>query len=91
MPGDDLARRKKRTARQRWGWSLVMGALAWASVPFYNWFCRVTGFGGTPLVAEQAPDEVLDQTDTVRFDASLERGMPWKFSPEVREMDCQDR
>ena len=25
---------------------VVMGALAWASVPFYSWFCRVTGFGG---------------------------------------------
>ncbi len=44
--GDDLARRKKRTARQMVGVALLMGALAWASVPFYDWFCRVTGFGG---------------------------------------------
>ncbi len=87
--GDDLARRKKRTARQMVGVALLMGALAWASVPFYNWFCSVTGFGGTPLVAEQAPDEVLDQTVTVRFDASLERGMPWKFRPEVREITAK--
>jgi cytochrome c oxidase assembly protein subunit 11 len=85
----DLARRKKRTARQMVGVALVMGALAWASVPFYNWFCSVTGFGGTPLVADQAPDEVLDQTITVRFDASLERGMPWEFRPEVRQMTAK--
>ena len=22
---------------------VLMGGLAWASVPFYDWFCRVTG------------------------------------------------
>lgn len=65
---------------------VLMGGLAWASVPFYDWFCRVTGFGGATNVAEAGPDVVLDQTITVRFDASLERDMPWTFKPEVREM-----
>ncbi len=65
---------------------VVMGALAWASVPFYNWFCAVTGFGGVTSVADAGSDEVLDQTIIVRFDASLERGMPWEFKPVVREM-----
>ena len=77
---------KKRTAFRMVGVAVMMGALAWASVPFYNWFCSVTGFGGTPIVAEDLPDEVLEQTVTVRFDASLERDMPWTFRPEVREM-----
>ena len=39
-----------------------MGGLAWASVPFYDWFCRVTGFGGATNVAEAGSDLILDQT-----------------------------
>ncbi len=65
---------------------VLMGGLAWASVPFYDWFCRVTGFGGATDVAETESEEILDQTITVRFDASLERGMPWEFRPVEREM-----
>ena len=65
---------------------VFMGGLAWASVPLYDWFCRVTGFGGATDVAESESDEILDQTITVRFDASLERDMPWEFRPVEREM-----
>ena len=60
---------------------LGMAGLAWASVPLYDLFCRVTGYGGTTQVAASAPSKVLDQTVTVRFDASLNRGMPWQFKP----------
>ena len=59
-----------------------MAALAWAAVPLYDLFCRVTGFGGTPLVAESGADRVLDRTVAVRFDASTAAGMPWTFRPE---------
>jgi len=55
-------------------------------VPFYNWFCRVTGFGGTTNVASAGSEDVLEQTITVRFDGSLTRGMPWEFKPVQREM-----
>ncbi|WP_193141808.1 MULTISPECIES: cytochrome c oxidase assembly protein [unclassified Meridianimarinicoccus] len=65
---------------------VLMGSLAWASVPFYDWFCRVTGFGGTTGVADSGSDAVLDRTITVRFDASKERDMPWEFTPVAREM-----
>ncbi|MBE0412903.1 cytochrome c oxidase assembly protein [Yoonia sp.] len=78
-----------RTAAQTVGVVIVMGSLAWASVPFYDWFCRVTGFGGTTNVAEAGSDMVLDQTIKVRFDASLERDMPWTFKPEVREIEVR--
>ncbi|MFN4203455.1 MAG: cytochrome c oxidase assembly protein [Tabrizicola sp.] len=57
--------------------------------PFYDWFCRVTGYGGTPSVAEVAPDQILDQTVKIRFDASVEQGMPWVFKPVVRSMDIR--
>ncbi|WP_299612913.1 cytochrome c oxidase assembly protein [uncultured Tateyamaria sp.] len=78
-----------KTVAQTVGLVVFMGGLAWASVPFYDWFCRVTGFGGTTGVSEVASDDILDQTIKVRFDASLERSMPWQFTPEVREMELR--
>jgi cytochrome c oxidase assembly protein subunit 11 len=79
----------KRTLLQTVGVVVFMGAMAWASVPLYDWFCRVTGYGGATGVAEAAGDEVLDQTIKVRFDASLERGMPWEFKPLQTEMEIR--
>jgi cytochrome c oxidase assembly protein subunit 11 len=77
---------KLRTASQALMLVVTMGSLAWASVPFYDWFCRVTGYGGTTGVAEAGSDEILDQTIVVRFDGSLDAGMPWGFRPLQREM-----
>ncbi len=68
---------------------VLMGSLAWASVPFYDWFCRVTGFGGEPALANSGSDVVLDRTITIGFDASLARGMPWNFRPAQREMEIR--
>jgi cytochrome c oxidase assembly protein subunit 11 len=76
----------QKTVLQTVGVVVVMGGLAWASVPFYDWFCRVTGFGGITNTAETGSDVILDQTITIRFDASLDRGMPWEFKPMQREM-----
>ena len=78
-----------KTVAQTVGVVLLMGGLAWASVPFYDWFCRVTGFGGVTGVSDVAPDAVLDQTITVRFDGSLNNHMPWEFQPVVREMEVR--
>lgn len=80
---------KNKTLVQTLSVVVLMGGLAWASVPFYNWFCKVTGFGGTTLVADKGSDIVLDQTITIRFDASLDRDMPWEFKPVVRLMDLK--
>ncbi|MFD3190670.1 cytochrome c oxidase assembly protein [Sedimentitalea sp. HM32M-2] len=79
----------KKTVLQLVGVVVVMGALSWASVPFYDWFCRVTGFGGTTGVETAGAEQVLDRTIKIRFDASLERDMPWTFKPVVREMELK--
>ncbi|MEM9781995.1 MAG: cytochrome c oxidase assembly protein [Pseudomonadota bacterium] len=64
------------------GIAFGMLGMAYAAVPLYDWFCRVTGFGGTTQTAEAgAMPEVLDQTIKVRFDGSLSRDMPWQFAP----------
>ena len=68
---------------------LIMGALAWASVPFYDWFCRVTGFGGVTQTADAGSDVILDKTIKVRFDASKARGFGWEFKPQQREMELR--
>jgi len=76
----------KRTLAQTIGVVVLMGSLSLASVPFYDWFCKVTGFGGVTNTAEAGSDIILDQTIVVRFDASLDRDMPWTFKPAQREM-----
>jgi cytochrome c oxidase assembly protein subunit 11 len=82
-------RELNKTVLRLVGVVVFMGGLAWASVPFYDWFCRVTGFGGVTGVAETGSEEILDQTIKVRFDASKERGMPWEFKPMAREMEIR--
>jgi cytochrome c oxidase assembly protein subunit 11 len=79
----------KRTVLQTGGVVVLMASLSWASVPFYDWFCRVTGFGGATNVVYAESDVVLDQTIKIRFDASLAKDMPWEFKPEVREMEIR--
>jgi len=68
---------------------LFMGSMSFAAIPAYNWFCKVTGFAGVTNVAAKGSDVVLDQTIKVRFDASLNRAMPWEFRPMRREMELR--
>ncbi|WP_212524525.1 cytochrome c oxidase assembly protein [Actibacterium sp. MT2.3-13A] len=80
---------KQKTLTQLLGVVVVMGAMAWAAVPAYNLFCKVTGFGGTTDVAETGSDVILDKTIKVRFDASKERDFPWEFKPVAHEMEIR--
>lgn len=68
---------------------VLMGGLAWASVPFYDWFCRVTGFGGVTQEADAGSEVVLDRTVKVIFDASKDRDMMWEFKPLQHEMEIR--
>lgn len=77
---------QKKTGLMLLGVAATMLSLSFAAVPFYDWFCRVTGFGGTTSVAEQGSDVVLERTVLVRFDASKEAGMPWDFKPQQHSM-----
>src|SRR6202023_3951209 len=62
--------------------ALMVGA-SYAAVPFYNWFCRTTGFNGTTQVATSAPSAApLARKITVRFDSNVAAGLPGKFEPE---------
>ncbi len=56
--------------------------LAYASVPLYRLFCQVTGFGGTPDIAASAPSNISDRQITIRFNADIDKNLPWAFAPE---------
>lgn len=68
---------------------LMVGA-SYAAVPFYDWFCRTTGFNGTTQVATSAPSGApLARKIAVRFDANVGPGLPWKFEPEQTEIEVR--
>ena len=56
----------------------VMVALSFAAVPFYDWFCRVTGYAGTTSVAE-APAEF------VQLEGLLRNYFTFRLAPESAE------
>lgn len=86
-PAADIAARKSRkVARFAVILVAVMVGLSFASVPAYRLFCQVTGFAGTPQIAEEGSHEMLDQTILVQFDGSVAAGMPWDFKPTQKEM-----
>jgi cytochrome c oxidase assembly protein subunit 11 len=67
----------------------AMVGAAYAAVPLYNWFCRTTGFGGTPQVATAAPSDILGRKLKVRFDANVAGGLPWRFEPEQSSIEVK--
>lgn len=81
-PAEVARLRATRTAL--WCSALVvsMTALAFASVPLYDLFCRMTGFGGTPMVRSEGATHVSDRIMQVRFDANVVPGLGWSFEAE---------
>ena len=82
----DLKARNKRL-------SVILGfvvcgmvGLSFASVPLYDLFCRVTGYGGTTQKVAAASDAVLERVIKIRFDASTNSALPWNFKPEQLEI-----
>ncbi|MCB5175337.1 MULTISPECIES: cytochrome c oxidase assembly protein [Microvirga] len=81
-----LQRKMRRTALACLGVAFGMVGLAYASVPLYDLFCKVTGFGGTPVVRADNTSAVADRTIAVRFDANVSPGLNWRFAPETPEV-----
>ena len=83
-----MIEKKKLTPLVLAGIFITMLGLSYASVPLYEIFCRVTGFGGTTQVANNAPKIVLDKVVSVRFDTNV-NNLPWDFKAKSNVMDVK--
>ena len=84
--------RNLRVASYALAGALTMLALGYASVPLYRMFCQVTGFNGTTqraTAAEAGAITVLPVKISVRFDANVDRQMPWQFAAEQTTQDLR--
>ena len=50
------------------------------SVPLYNSFCRVTGYGGTTSFSENISNITLDKDITLQFNADVNDSIDWSFT-----------
>ncbi len=88
-PHAEMSRKNARLGLTVLAVVLGMAAMAYASVPLYNLFCRVTGFGGTTQVSQTLPDTVLDRVVTINFNANTDQNLPWDFKPEQRKIEVK--
>ncbi len=65
---------------------VTMLGLGFASDPLYDTFCKVTGYGGTPKIADDNLSEIIDRTVSVEFDSNVAQDLPWDFKPDQRRL-----
>jgi len=80
-PKEGDASRARRVVLICVGVVVGMVGLAYASVPLYDLFCRVTGYGGTTGQSEVESHVILDREMTIRFDSNVASGLNWEFKP----------
>lgn len=81
-----LDRKNRRVGLMAGGIILGMTGLAWASVPLYDLFCRVTGYGGTTGVSAGYDGAIADVAIQVSFNADVDPSLPWSFQPLQRSV-----
>ena len=70
---------KYRTASLLFALVSLMILLVAFSVPLYNLFCRVTGYGGTTSFSENISNITLDKDITLQFNADVNDSIDWSF------------
>jgi len=58
---------------------LTMTTIVVFSVPIYNLFCKVTGYGGTTSYSSEASLRVIDRDIKIRFNADVNDSLNWSF------------
>jgi len=71
---------KYRTATLLFALVSLMILLVAFSVPLYNLFCRVTGYGGTTSFSENISNITLDKDITLQFNADVNDSIDWSFT-----------
>ena len=70
---------KYRTVIMLFSLVFLMTLLVAFSVPLYNLFCRVTGYGGTTSFSENVSPITLDQDIALQFNADVNDSINWSF------------
>ena len=77
-----LRRRNRRLGTGVVCFAAGMVGVAFASVPLYQLFCRVTGYNGTVQTAgAAAPGTTGERAVNIRFNATTHPALPWRFAP----------
>ena len=66
----------------------MVGA-AYAAVPLYDLFCRVTGYGGTTQQVDFAEVTPIERMITVNFDANVASDLSWDFKPSTKQVQVK--
>ena len=65
---------------------LAMFALAFASVPLYNLFCKVTGYGGTVKQVSEIGQNIGTKKFNIYFNADISPDLNWDFKAQQRKI-----
>jgi len=77
----DPANRNRHIGLSLVGIVAAMVGLAFASVPLYQMFCQVTGYGGTTQVSDANPKGVITREMKVGFDSNVDPALNWTVKP----------
>ena len=82
---------RSKTSSGKIAWSIIlliigMTMLTFASVPIYNLFCKITGYGGTTQYTAIASNRIGSKMMKIRFDANVDNALPWSFQSEQNEV-----
>jgi cytochrome c oxidase assembly protein subunit 11 len=89
------ALRARTTKNRSLAMSLVMVVagmlmLSYAAVPLYSMFCKITGYGGTPMTEAMVGEvPILPRTMTVGFNTDVASDLPWSFVPLQKSIDLK--
>ena len=70
---------KSRTVLLTIGILLIMFSLVAFSVPIYNLFCKVTGYGGTTSYSSEISLNIIDRDIKLQFNADVNDSLNWSF------------
>ena len=76
---------KSRTVFLTIGILIVMTSLVGFSVPIYNLFCKVTGYGGTTSYSSKSSVNIIDRNIKIQFNSDVAGGLEWNFLPVERQ------
>ncbi len=82
----DKRKNNKKTFLVIFTLPLLMFLLSFASVPLYNLFCKVTGYGGTVQKTDKMSAKIVDEQIKVRFNSDVSRKLDIYFRPAVNQI-----